>query len=132
MKKIINVILLITTLTLFTVTNVFAYYSSKIVVTPPPWGGSVDVINSNGQVTKTSTSKSVTFYGIQETSTLDPYGRLINSQGETRSDWVAIKQGEYQTSQSNTGIINYYLYSRIKSNNLEWNEKTIAYQFNPY
>ncbi len=86
MKKIIRTSLIgVILLMMFTVTSL-AYYSNKITVTVPNWGGSIDSININGQVTKTSTSKSVTFYGVQESASLDAMGRLINSNGEARSD----------------------------------------------
>ncbi|NLC05259.1 MAG: hypothetical protein GX778_01900 [Erysipelothrix sp.] len=132
MKKIIRTSLIgVILLMMFTVTSL-AYYSNKITVTVPNWGGSIDSININGQVTKTSTSKSVTFYGVQESASLDAMGRLINSNGEARSDYVTIAQGSYHTSQTNTGVVNFFMYSRVKSHMFEPNNKVVVYQFNPY
>lgn len=108
----------------------FAAWSSAISVSLPPWGATVD--NYSVGVAKTSSSSSFGAYGVKETNSLDPHAMLINSNGESRSAWTAIRQGQTITSSSNSGLIGYIYYSRAGSNAIEPNQTQVQYQFNPY
>ncbi|WP_305151616.1 hypothetical protein [uncultured Dubosiella sp.] len=110
--------------------SVFASWSSSIAVSLPPWGATVD--NYSVGVMKSSDSISFGAYGVKETNSLDPHAMLINSNGESRSAWTAIRQGQTITTSSNSGLIGYTYYSRAGSNRVEPNQTQVQYQFNPY
>lgn len=110
--------------------SVFATWSSAIAVSLPPWGSTVD--NYSIGVVKNSNSQSFGAYGVKETNSLDPHAMLINSNGESRSAWTAIRQDQTITTSSNSGLIGYIYYSRAGSNAVEPNQTQVQYQFNPY
>ncbi len=109
--------------------SISASWASQINVTPPPWGGTVLVEEG---VVKETNSAAFSVKGIKEHNTFDPYARLVNSNEEERSDWVPIRQGEINTSNSNTGVKNYIYYTIAGSNNLELNSNLISYSFDPF
>lgn len=130
MKKILRRLIISIICIVSATISVSAIYSSTLTAQPPAWGGSIDVMST--YVTKTTNSASISFYGVKENNALNPSGKIINSNGESRSDWVTISQGQTFTNQSNGGAINFNYYSRIKTNLLEPNSNVIQYQYNPY
>ena len=132
MKKLRKNIVLLTLVSLVmlgSIISISASWSSQINVTPPPWGGTVLVEEG---VVKETNSAAFSVKGIKEHNTFDPYARLVNSNEEERSDWVPIRQGEINTSNSNTGVKNYIYYTIAGSNNLEPNSNLISYSFDPF
>lgn len=108
---------------------VLASWSGIVSVSLPPWGGTVN--NYSIAVTKTTSSSSFSVYGVRETNALDPHAKIITSEGQSRSDWAAIRQGEY-TSGFSSAAVNFYCYSRAGSNAIEPNQTIVQYQYNPY
>lgn len=130
MKKLFNSLLIGLVSIMFFTMSVSATLSTIVTAQPPAWGGIQDVMST--YVVKTTSSSSVSFYGVKESNALNPSGKLINSNHDSRSDWVTISQNQTFTSQSNVGAVNYQYYSSVKTNILEPNSNIIQYQFNPY
>ena len=129
LKKNVIMFALVSLLMLGSIISISAAWSDQIDVTPPPWGGTIFVDEG---ILKETNSAAFSVEGIKEHNTFDPYAMLVNSNEESRSGWVPIRQGQINTTNDNEGVQNYIYYTVVGSNNLEPSRNLVSYSFNPY
>ena len=113
--------------------SAFATYSSygTFEVT----AGSTQTATTTGswlkQVKETDGDKAK-FYASSKTMYTDPNARIVNSDGEKRSNWVEIKTtDEAYTATDNIGTKNYNYYAQVKPDSWQRGTDTIKLKFDP-
>ena len=83
--------------------------------------------------TKTTNSTEWDVYTASKTMVTFPKAKLVNSNGETRSDIVTTAaKGKYNSGDSNTGSVGYAEYLSVKPGVLQTGTETIKLQFRNY
>lgn len=132
MKKFISIFILVVTIlgTLSMTAN--AYWSDSYLISYKASTSTYTMDTDMPAIPKMSDDAYAEFQGAYITSWSRPSARLVNSEKESRSDWVKLKEDNIYATTSVTATKNYYYYAEIKG---AWNQigtDTMRFRYNPY
>lgn len=107
-----------------------AAWSSNTVLDIPGWNGSK---TSTVSATKSSDDSQCTFhtYTNEAGGLFGVDGRLVNSNGVSRSNWVRNMDDNSTLYAATTAAKNHYYWAQLSTDALEPNEITISFKFSP-
>lgn len=111
-----------------TMTCYAASWSSETTLTLPSFNGSSTSTNS---VVKATNGTTCSFYTASVTGGATPDARLLNSEGDSRSNWARnLSAGNY-TYATTTASKGYKYYAQVSSDLLQVTDQSIRFKFSP-
>jgi hypothetical protein len=105
-----------------------ASWSSEITLTLPAFNGSS---TSSSAVLKTTNDTTCSFYTSSVTGNATPDARLLNSNGESRSNWARnLSTGTYSYA-TTTASKGYGYYAQVSSDLTQITNQSIRFKFSP-
>lgn len=130
MKKRILAMVVGTIMVVSTAIVASAAWSSDTVLDVPAWNGSA---TSKVSATKTTDASECTFrtYTNEASGLYGVDGRLVNSDGKSRSNWVRNMDDGSTLHAATTAVKNHNYYAQLSTDALEPNEITVSFKFSP-
>lgn len=132
MKRFISMFILVVTIFGTVSMTANAYWSDSYKVSYKASTSTYTMDTDIPAVPKISEDAYAEFQGAYITSWSRPSARLVNSDKESRSDWVKLKEDNIYSTTSVTAAKNHYYYAEIKG---AWNQvgtDTMRFRYNPY
>lgn len=101
------------------VVNAATSWTNDVTFYNIPGGGNYKT-NYNKPNTKTTNTQTATFKATKMTAALGNSARVVNSNGDLRSDWVGLSKNSSKYAKEKNAAKNFYFYARVKSNTIEW------------
>lgn len=114
--------------------NLEPTFSEALTLTVPGLNGSVTTRSASGvgYVFKATDDTKCTFHTIENVSNAGADGRLINSNGASRSAWARdLLAGTTRTATTTGALPGYLYYAEISSDLVQLNSFTIKFTFSP-
>lgn len=105
-----------------------ASWSSEITLTLPAFNGSS---TSSNAVLKTTNGTICSFYTSSVTGNATPDARLLNSNGESRSNWARNLSAETYSYATTTASKGYGYYAQVSSDLTQLTNQSIRLKFSP-
>ena len=105
-----------------------ASWSSEITLTLPAFNGSS---TSSSAVLKTTDDTTCSFYTSSVTGNATPDARLLNSNGESRSNWAYNLKAETYSYATTTASKDYGYYAQVSSDLTQITNQSIRFKFSP-
>ena len=132
MKKLVSVFVSLVVLVGMLSMTANAYWSDSYKISYRAWISTYTMDEDIPAVPKITNDEYAEFQGAYITSWSRPSARLVNSDKESRSDWVKLKEDNIYSTTDVTATKNYYYYAEIKG---AWNQvgtDTMRFRYNPY